>query len=382
MAIIIGGNLAINGTSGSPCVWTNVDITSIGGTGAASYCTVTGSTNSDASAIDATDNCTDGGGNTGWNFASASIEAALSFGIEHQQAQASAAILEAGLTLANEQGFSDSGIATLEAALAYAHELASAYISDMGIDAALSFGAVLGGTFDAQANLEAALSYAQELQTQFIGDAGIDAVTSLALSLSQTQQAIATLQASQALNLSQALAFTSQAVVAGSVAFTHELTITPAGEVIAPGIIEGAITFASALGIQNVSTANLFAATTLGNNLALVTAGGATIEAALALALEQADQYVYEIGVEGVVTLGAQFAQTTAAQSVLSGQVQLGHQIALQAITQAVLDAGLSLTAIQSVTVTGSVIIVGLVTPDGRTITIRAEDRTIVIKPS
>jgi len=69
MALVIGGNLAVNGTSGSPCVWTNVDITSIGGTATATYCTVTGSTNS-GTAVTCT-NCTDGGGNTGWTFGGA-----------------------------------------------------------------------------------------------------------------------------------------------------------------------------------------------------------------------------------------------------------------------------------------------------------------------
>ena len=67
MAIIIGGNLDINGTAGSGCVWTNVDITSIGGTATADYCTVTGSTNSDETEVTCT-NCIDGLGNTGWDF--------------------------------------------------------------------------------------------------------------------------------------------------------------------------------------------------------------------------------------------------------------------------------------------------------------------------
>lgn len=67
MALVIGGNLAINGTSGSPCTWTNVDITSIGGTATAFYVTVTGSVNSDETSITVT-NGTDGGGNIGWSF--------------------------------------------------------------------------------------------------------------------------------------------------------------------------------------------------------------------------------------------------------------------------------------------------------------------------
>jgi hypothetical protein len=66
--ISIGGNLAINGTSGSGCFWTGCDIDTLTGAGSASYCTVDSSTNSSGTAIDATDNCTDLGGNTGWTF--------------------------------------------------------------------------------------------------------------------------------------------------------------------------------------------------------------------------------------------------------------------------------------------------------------------------
>lgn len=76
MALVIGGNLAINGSSGSPCVWTNVDITSIGGTATASYVTVTGSVNSDETSITVT-NGTDGGGNTGWSFGGAAYTETL-----------------------------------------------------------------------------------------------------------------------------------------------------------------------------------------------------------------------------------------------------------------------------------------------------------------
>jgi hypothetical protein len=64
----IGGNLDINGTSGSECTWSDSDIDTLTGTGSASYCEVYNSTNSSGTAIDATDNCTDSGGNTGWTF--------------------------------------------------------------------------------------------------------------------------------------------------------------------------------------------------------------------------------------------------------------------------------------------------------------------------
>jgi hypothetical protein len=65
--ITIGGNFAITGSATNTCVWTGLDL-DITGTAVAQWTTVT---NSDASAgtnVTATDNCTDGGGNTGWTF--------------------------------------------------------------------------------------------------------------------------------------------------------------------------------------------------------------------------------------------------------------------------------------------------------------------------
>jgi hypothetical protein len=68
-SISIGGNLDINGIDGTGCTWSDADIDTLAGTGDADYCTVSNSNNSSGTAIDATDNCTDSGGNTGWTFA-------------------------------------------------------------------------------------------------------------------------------------------------------------------------------------------------------------------------------------------------------------------------------------------------------------------------
>ena len=68
----VGGNFLVNGASGNTVTWTDADL-SVSGTAVASFTTVT---NSDASIaggteIDATNNCTDSGGNTNWDFGAA-----------------------------------------------------------------------------------------------------------------------------------------------------------------------------------------------------------------------------------------------------------------------------------------------------------------------
>lgn len=64
--ITVGGNFAINGTAGNPCVWNGPDL-DITGTATASQTTVTNSNATAGTNVIAT-NCTDNGGNTGWNF--------------------------------------------------------------------------------------------------------------------------------------------------------------------------------------------------------------------------------------------------------------------------------------------------------------------------
>jgi len=72
-SIGIGGNLDINGIDGTTCTWSDANIDVLTGTGDADWCTVSDSNNSSGTTIDATDNCTDGLGNTGWNFGGTSI---------------------------------------------------------------------------------------------------------------------------------------------------------------------------------------------------------------------------------------------------------------------------------------------------------------------
>lgn len=68
ITVSAGGNVDINGTAGNECIVNGPDFTvSGGGTIDADYTTITNSVCSGATG-DATDNCTDGTGNTDWNF--------------------------------------------------------------------------------------------------------------------------------------------------------------------------------------------------------------------------------------------------------------------------------------------------------------------------
>lgn len=91
-----GGSLDINGTSGTECYWTDLDL-DVGGAGDASYCTVTDSTNS-GTTIDATDNCTEVGTCSGWTFATAATCDATSLMPNMGQAADVEVVVEAAAT--------------------------------------------------------------------------------------------------------------------------------------------------------------------------------------------------------------------------------------------------------------------------------------------
>lgn len=69
-AFSISGNVDLNGTASYAVTWTDCDISALAsGTNEAAYTDVSNSNNSSGEDIDASNNCTDSGGNTGWNFA-------------------------------------------------------------------------------------------------------------------------------------------------------------------------------------------------------------------------------------------------------------------------------------------------------------------------
>lgn len=70
--LIVTPTLDLNGADGSPVIWTDADL-NVSTSADADWCEVSGSDASAGTEIDATDNCTDNGGNTNWAFASVSV---------------------------------------------------------------------------------------------------------------------------------------------------------------------------------------------------------------------------------------------------------------------------------------------------------------------
>ncbi len=109
------------------------------------------------------------------------------------------------------------------------------------------------------------------------------------------------------------------------------------------------------------------------SDLSLNITGGKSIAAAITLALTEDVQTSATISIEGALILGINQLLTNQTQAEINGSILLNQQLIFTAIQQGILDAGVSLSCIQSVTINGAAIILGMVTPSGRTLNVYAD---------
>ena len=277
-----------------------------------------------------------------------------------------------------------------------------------------------GVTPTANADMTVALTLAKSLAAAF--DTGT--VFNEALTLALTQQLVPTvtaifeaaaafanaqgisdgntavMEAVQNLGITQGLDLSSVATLSANVTFALENGVTLTGE-IGVATIEAALALAAELGVvsdtsgsvfeptftagivqsvDTVSIANIYAASILGSQLALTTAGGNLLEAAISYAIEHTEVNTVDFDIDGQLLLGINEAMTASVQSDLVGDATFVHQLVIQSAVTAVLNAGLSLSTIQNLVVNGSLVSFTLELPDCRTLVVKAEGRTLSVQ--
>lgn len=307
-------------------------------------------------------------------------EAALSFAGEHGAAPSANAIFEALTTFDVQADDSLGGVGDYQATLAMAVELSELINGTMAVDASTTVSALIALALDEDSAIEVSAALGGVLNAILSADASMSADTPLGSVLNALVSA-AMVTAGQ-LNVGSTLAD----VFAGGVAMDVTLSFNGQHGFLSDGVIvtgpqthEVALSVGLVQDISQLGVANMFAATSLGSTVQLVTLGGSDVEAALALALQDGITTEAEVSIEGALSVGLQQAIGTAVQGDLGGLINLSHQAAVQLIAGGVLEAGLSLGSIKSITMDGFILVVGIVTPDGRTITVRAIDRTIAV---
>jgi len=103
------------------------------------------------------------------------------------------------------------------------------------------------------------------------------------------------------------------------------------------------------------------------------------LEAAISLGVSQGYTPTATILVSGEVTLAAQLAAQLSAAASADGSLNLGAQIGFSVVAQAAAQAGIVLEQVQSMTVSGSVVTFGVVTPDERIFNIQVDLRDFQI---
>lgn len=264
--------------------------------------------------------------------------------------------ITAAATFGTSRGVSQVQSALAGATALFAEALSTAHAATAGVVAAQGIARSAGITVNANGTLEASVTYpsnreilnstgtavlasmvAARADGLVLGsEIGLEGVVSLAVSKSQTQ------------------APTTAAL--GSVAYTKNLSDNTAAI---------------------VTTASQFAA---GRSAGIAQASGTDISAALSLAIRDGQSQSAAIGIAGVVSLGRANSEAHGEDAIYAASLDLSRSAVMALVNRAVTDAGLSLSAIKSVQFEGTTVLVGLVTPDGRTFTIEADVRLLAIE--
>jgi len=234
----------------------------------------------------------------------------------------------------------------------------------------VDFGAAGGTSYDVSLSLTQALSLTDA------GQATAEGAVSLSSSQGLSDGGLAAAEGALPLTHNQAITIQADAIGEASLSLAGTLILALSGNV--PGF-EASLDLTQSLGLVAAGDATAEGAFTLAYNLALQTAGGSTSEAVLSLAMSQGLTTDYIITIEGAVALAQSFGLTSTSDAIAEGQFNLSQLLAISTLAQAAAEAGISLGQVVSLTLTGTSVIAGLVTPEGRTYKISVEVRTLSI---
>ena len=274
-------------------------------------------------------------GKTIYSFATggpAPVEASLSLGLRSDVGLASNADGESSLSLGANVALGTAASAALTAALDLAESL--------GLTGAVT------------ADLEAALTTGSRHAISATTGSLIAASISLGMSMVTISSALAELQVSVPISLQQSI---------GSAAARATIATLTLGHV---------------QGLSAAPTAAFTATLVLGQSQSIQTGTGNFIVAQLALALRQSIATQAQLDVDAQLPLGMQADLAADPQADLLASTGLGLSAGLSMIGQAVLEAGLTLDAIEDVTVTPTGLTASLVSRKSRTFTVAVRSRT------
>ena len=162
--------------------------------------------------------------------------------------------------------------------------------------------------------------------------------------------------------------------------YASQLSASYTGAVL--GSSDAELQLSITLGAISSANATLGAAALFATNLSLDITGGRVISDAVTFALTSGYNTATSLSVEGSLLLNLVTDSSQSNTALMNAALALDAQLATAAISQGVLNAGLSLSCIQSVTLNGTTLAGSLITPDGRILTVNVNLRTNTINES
>lgn len=328
-------------------------------------------------------------------------EGSVSFSNSLAASLAKNAIFQTSCSFDLDQGISDQGNGIFNLITSFANQLGNIYQGGVDVNTALSLSNTLGDVIDSTISIEANVDFSTVQQILKTVSAIFEASSTFISSQGVAEGNNASFYTSNVFGTTQGVSLTGNLILDSSISFgivdgfsaDGSITINQVDANISYGLVSGyqstnsqniltsALNVGSVQSIQNITVANLFAASTFGSNLALTTNSSNLIEAAIIYAIDHSEVAIADISIEGTINLGVYQSHLNTVQGDLQGAVTLSHQAALQSITQAVLNSGLSLSNIQNISVNGSLLSLTLSLPCGRTLVVKVENRTLIIEP-
>ena len=305
------------------------------------------------------------------------------------------------LTLLNNLSIATSVLATYDVNLSVDNTLDISSNKNLIANAAVLFSTALvqsittGNIFNANFELNSVL---ESLDTAL---AIYNTATSIVTSQGFVSSSSATYSADQLFSIAHSSDFSKIAVLEPSVAFNIDLEqLEEAALGIAAieaslafnlindyyntnsgNILNSELTVGLLTTLDSISISNLFASATFENSLGLTLNGGNAIEAAVVYAIEHQEINNIGIIIDGTLDLDISQSIGINKQFDYAAETVFAHQVGFQSITDALLNAGLDFTAINSISVNGSALVVELTLPCDRSLTVLVESRLLVVQP-
>lgn len=311
------------------------------------------------------------------------------------------AVFEAASNFLNSLSYSNNGGIVLDTSVDFNIVESDQFSSDVTFETAVSLSNLLANLFSTGNIFDSEVSFEMLQSVQATVSAILEAATIYSNAQGISEGNIASLNAVQDFGITQSVLLSSVADLSSDISFNISEDFVVDGELITSGIVDaytvlainqgiesqiGSTTYSPKLdvgivqSIDSLTIANLFASSVFGSQLIFSTNGGNLIEAAISYGIVQQNIQSIDISIEGAVQFGIGQALSGNGQAEINGAIALSHQAAIQSIAQSVLDANLPLSCIQGIDVEGSLALLSLELPCGRSIKVRIESRSVSVQ--